>query len=61
MKRVFAVVLVSTLAAGFLASATAKDAMDSALRAEIARIQAIDNHTHDDPVTRQRGAGWRSD
>ncbi len=35
--------------------------MDSALRAEIARIQAIDNHTHDDPVTRQRGTGWRPD
>jgi hypothetical protein len=44
-----------------LGSAAAKDAMDPALRAEIARIQVIDNHTHDDPVTVQRGSGWHLD
>jgi hypothetical protein len=35
--------------------------MDRALRAEIARIEAIDNHTHDDPVSAQRGAAWHAD
>jgi predicted TIM-barrel fold metal-dependent hydrolase len=37
----------------------AKDRMDPALRAEIARIRAIDNHTHDDPATTGRGTAWR--
>lgn len=32
--------------------------MDAALRAEIGRIQAIDDHTHDDPVSVNRGAAW---
>jgi predicted TIM-barrel fold metal-dependent hydrolase len=43
------------------APAVAKDPMDRELRAEIARIEAIDNHNHDDPVTVGRGSGWRPD
>jgi predicted TIM-barrel fold metal-dependent hydrolase len=43
------------------APAAAKDPMDLGLRAEIARIEAIDNHNHDDPVTVGRGSGWRPD
>jgi hypothetical protein len=35
--------------------------MDSALRAEIGRIRSIDDHTHDDPVSINRGSAWRPD
>jgi uncharacterized protein len=46
---------------GITSPAVAKDRMDSALRAEIARIAAIDNHTHADPANAQRGSGWHLD
>jgi uncharacterized protein len=59
--RISAGVLILVLAVGSSTSASAKDPMDSGLRAEIARIHAIDNHTHDDPVTGQRGSGWNTD
>jgi hypothetical protein len=51
-------ILVSAL--GITSLAVPHDLMDRALRAEIARIQAIDNHTHDDPVTDQRGSDWKA-
>lgn len=39
--------------------ASARDDSDPRLLAEIARIRAIDNHTHDDPADPQRGARWK--
>jgi hypothetical protein len=48
-------------ALGTTSLAAPHDMMDRGLRAEIARIQAIDNHTHDDPVTAERGSGWHAD
>jgi uncharacterized protein len=58
-KFLRAVALVSAL--GTTSLAAPHDVMDRALRAEIARIQAIDNHTHDDPVSDERGSGWHAD
>jgi len=41
--------------------ARAVDEVDPRLLAELARIRAIDNHTHDDPADPQRGGAWRAD
>lgn len=41
--------------------ASARDDIDPKLLAEIARIRAIDNHTHDDPADAQRGGNWQPD
>src|SRR5262245_27536257 len=42
-------------------SASAADDADPRLVAEIARIRAVDNHSHDDPADPQRGASWQPD
>jgi predicted TIM-barrel fold metal-dependent hydrolase len=47
-----------TLLAG---TSSAADDADPRLVAEIARIRAIDNHSHDDPVDPQRGGSWQPD
>lgn len=39
--------------------ASAADDADLSLLAEIARIRAIDNHSHDDPADPQRGREWK--
>ena len=39
--------------------ASAADDGDLRLLAEIARIRAIDNHSHDDPADPQRGGEWK--
>ena len=51
--------LICVSAVGIATPTMAKDRMDGMLRAEIARIPAIDNHTHDDPATAERGSLWR--
>ena len=56
----FARVLCLAAATWVAAPVLAKDRMDGPLRAEIARIPAIDNHTHDDPLAAGRGSAWRA-
>ncbi len=43
------------------APVSALDDADPRLLAEINRIRAVDNHTHDDPADPQRGSSWQAD
>ena len=44
-----------------MGAATAQDAVDAKLLADIGRIRAIDNHMHGDAVDAARPARWRDD
>ena len=55
--------LIVMIVAGCLAGAQAcaTDTVDAGIWAEIQRIRVIDDHTHDDPVSAERGQSWRAD
>lgn len=61
LEAIFSLAIASLAASAETKSASPSDEVDPAVAAAIASIRVIDNHSHDDPASPERGKNWRVD